>query len=182
MSLIYHGNGDAAVIQRHIDIKPGGPYNFHIISGEKEGKVFQRENKEKEKTDQEKEPIPSTSRLGPTFNLKGEISAKEDLIINGFFQGKIDLGNNNFILEQTGKLKADIHARNVTILGKMEGNIYASGKVFISKEAQMTGDISAFRISIMDGAQFKGSVKMSSSSRTLEPSMNLGVYPEKDRE
>lgn len=136
--------------------------------------VPKRQENKKKDNEKKDETLQKVSRLGPTFSLKGEISGDEDLIIDGFFQGKINLGSHNIVLERTGKLQADIHARNVTILGKMEGNIYASGKVFISKEAQMTGDISAFRISIMDGAQFKGSVKMSSST----PKRELPAQPE----
>jgi len=89
------------------------------------------------------------------------------LLIGGRFQGKIDLGNNNLIVERGGKIEADIHAKNITIHGDVKGNVYASGKVFISKEAQMIGDISAPRISIMDGAQFKGSIKMTSSEKKI---------------
>lgn len=100
------------------------------------------------------------SRLGPTLNIKGELSSNEDLIIEGQFQGKLDLKNHNLLVEQAGKVDADIHARNITIKGKVKGNIFASGKVYIQKEGQMIGDVSTSRISILDGAQFKGSVKM----------------------
>ena len=110
-----------------------------------------------------KEPHSSASRLGPTAKLNGEWVCDEDVVIAGHFQGKIDVGSHNFVLERTGKLEADVHARDITIRGKAEGNIYASGKVFISREARMIGNISAFRIAIMEGAQFKGSVKMRSS-------------------
>lgn len=100
------------------------------------------------------------SRLGPTLNIKGELSSNEDLIIEGQFQGKLDLKNHNLSVEHAGKVNADIHAGNITIKGKVKGNIFASGKVYIQKEGQMIGDVSASRISILDGAQFKGSVKM----------------------
>lgn len=103
------------------------------------------------------------SRLGPTLNIKGELSSNEDLIIEGQFQGKLDLKNHNLLVEQAGKVDADIHARNITIKGKVKGNIFASGKVYIQKEGQMIGDVSTSRISILDGAQFKGSVKMISA-------------------
>ncbi|MFQ6109364.1 MAG: polymer-forming cytoskeletal protein [Candidatus Aminicenantales bacterium] len=120
-------------------------------------------NKEKRIQNSGKESSLNVSRLGPSFFFSGKISGDEDLVIDGSFKGKIDLKNHNLLLKQSGKIEADIHARNVTILGQMKGNINASGKVFISKEAQMTGDISAFRISIAEGAQFKGSIKMSTS-------------------
>lgn len=137
--------------------------------------MLKRQENEKKDVEKKDETLQKVSRLGPSFSLKGEISGDEDLVIDGFFQGNIDLGHHNLLLERTGRIEADVHARNVTILGKMKGNIHASGKVFISKEAQMTGDISAFRISIMDGAQFKGSVKMSSST----PKRELPAQPEK---
>ena len=102
----------------------------------------------------------NVSRFGSTFALRGTLTAKENLIIEGRFQGKIDLGKYNLIVGRGAKIKADIHAKNVTILGNLNGNIFATGKVYISENGQVEGDISAFRISIMDGAQFKGSIKM----------------------
>lgn len=100
------------------------------------------------------------ARLGPSLFLKGEISGEEDLVIEGQVQGKIDLRNHNLIIEKEAKVEAEIRARNITIKGEVSGNIYASERVFISTEGQMKGDICASRISIMDGAHFKGSIKM----------------------
>lgn len=129
---------------------------------------MRRKGKEKEKKNKQNEnQIQNLSRIGSSFSLKGELSGYEDLVIGGRFQGKIDLGKNNITVEREGKIEAEIHAKNITIHGKLKGNVYASGKVFISKDAQMIGDISAPRISINDGAQFKGSVKMTSSEKKL---------------
>jgi len=122
------------------------------------------EDKNKDKQNIVEQSINANiSRLGPTLNIKGELSCNEDLIIEGQFQGKLDLKNHNLSVEQAGKVDADIHASNITIKGKVKGNIFASGKVYIQKEGQMIGDVSASRISILDGAQFKGSVKMVSA-------------------
>ena len=120
------------------------------------------EEKEEEKKDIASEKVaPRTiARFGPSFRLKGEISGDEDLIIEGKFRGKINLNNHSLLVAQTGKIKADIRAKNVTVKGSVEGNIYASGKVFISKEGDVKGDIASPKISIMEGAGFKGSVKM----------------------
>ncbi len=108
---------------------------------------------------------PNVSTIGPTFSFNGEISANEDLTINGSVTGKIDLRDHNLIVGKGGRINADIQAKDVHIHGRMKGNISASGKVNIAKEARVVGDISAFRISIMDGAQFKGSVKMMTSTQ-----------------
>ena len=122
------------------------------------------EDKNKDKQNIVEQSINANiSRLGPTLNIKGELSCNEDLIIEGQFQGKLDLKNHNLSVEHAGKVNADIHAGNITIKGKVKGNIFASGKVHIQKEGQMIGDVSASRISILDGAQFKGSVKMVSA-------------------
>ncbi len=119
------------------------------------------EKEEEDKTiTPEKAPPRNTARFGSSFRLKGEMSGDEDLIIEGRFRGKIDLKNHSLLVEQTGKIKAEIRAKNVTIKGSIEGNIYASGKVFISKDGNVKGDIISPKISIMEGAGFKGSVKM----------------------
>ena len=112
------------------------------------------------KNDQESKYPEKTSRVGASLSFNGELSGQEDIVIEGQFQGKIDMKNHNLKVEQGGKVKANIQVKNITIIGEVDGNIYASGKVFISKEGQLKGDIFAPRISIADGAQFKGSVKM----------------------
>ncbi len=101
-----------------------------------------------------------TSIIGPNLTIKGDISGSEDLIIQGKIQGNVHLKNYNITVEEKGSITADIWIKNITIKGSVEGNIQASGKVLIESKGHMTGDISASRISIMEGAQFKGSVKI----------------------
>jgi len=112
------------------------------------------------RNNQESQDPEKISRVGASLSLNGELHGQEDIVIEGQFQGKIDLKNHNLKVEQGGKVKANIQVKNITISGEVDGNIYASGKVYISKEGQLRGDIFAPRISIADGAQFKGSVKM----------------------
>jgi cytoskeletal protein CcmA (bactofilin family) len=103
---------------------------------------------------------PNTSYLGPNIRFEGELSGQEDLIIRGHVKGKIQLNQNNLIIEENGNIQAEIQAGKVTIRGKIKGNILATEKVTITKDGSMTGEITSPRISIEDGAQFKGSVKM----------------------
>ena len=105
----------------------------------------------------------SQSKIGPGININGEISGKEDLLIEGRCQGKITLLESTLTVEQGARIHAEIQARNITIKGSVQGNISASGRVLIQKDAQLDGDITAARISIEDGAQFKGTVKMNTS-------------------
>jgi cytoskeletal protein CcmA (bactofilin family) len=108
----------------------------------------------------ENRSMPQTSRLGATAKLKGEWVCDEDVIIHGRFQGKIDTGVHDIRIEKEATVRADIQGKNITILGKITGNITASGKILVGKEAHITGDLSAAQIAIKDGAKFKGSVKM----------------------
>ena len=147
--------------------------------------VEEREEEDK-KIMVEKAPPRNTARFGSSFRLKGEMSGDEDLIIGGRFRGKINLKNHSLLVEQTGKIKADIRAKNVTIKGSIEGNIYASGKVFISKDGDVKGNITSPKISIMEGAGFKGSVKMEMEEGIKQLSLlerNAVTFPlEKDAE
>jgi cytoskeletal protein CcmA (bactofilin family) len=101
-----------------------------------------------------------TAILGTTLDVKARLFGDEDLIIKGKFRGKIDLKNNDLTVENSAVIDAEIKVRNITIRGCVKGNITASGKVYIEKEGQMDGDIAAARISIVEGAQFMGSMKM----------------------
>jgi len=124
----------------------------------------------KEKGTPEEVILRSVARFGPSLFLKGELSGSEDVVIEGHFEGKIDLKNSNILVGETGKIKADIWANNITIKGSVEGNIQASNKVFISDNGQLKGDINAPTISIMDGARFRGSVKMGKEVKQISPS------------
>lgn len=118
-------------------------------------------NKNKDSQPPSEKPMSKkTALLGVTIDIKAELTGEEDLVIEGKFQGRIDLKNNDLTVESKADVDAEIQARNITIRGRVKGNIHASGKVFIEKEGQMVGDIAAARISIVEGAQFKGSMKM----------------------
>jgi len=111
--------------------------------------------------------LQNIALFGDSLFFKGELSGKENIIIRGQFSGKIDMKNHDIIIDKGGNVEAEIQAKNIIIRGIVRGNICASGKVFIEKDAKMIGDISASRISMMDGAQFKGSVKMVSNIQPL---------------
>jgi cytoskeletal protein CcmA (bactofilin family) len=138
-----------------VDIAVTRPYNFSS----------QTISKEKPMTFEEKNnPPPAdldrTARLGPTLAFQGELTGQEDLVLQGKFQGKLNLPGSNLLVAEQGKIEAEIRIKNVTIRGEVAGNIHASGRVVIEKTGRMKGDLDASRISIEDGAQFKGTVKI----------------------
>jgi cytoskeletal protein CcmA (bactofilin family) len=106
-------------------------------------------------------PAPQTaSSLGATFTCTGQIVGQEDLVIHGTFKGIIRIKNHGLTIARSARVEADIVAGDVTLAGDLTGNIRSSGTVFVSAEAKMRGDISAAKVSIQDGAQFRGSIKM----------------------
>ncbi len=108
--------------------------------------------------------ISQYAKIGKTLDIEGEITGKEHLRIEGRFQGKISLDQYNVFIEHNAFVNAEIHAQNVQIRGRVEGNVFAAEKVHIEKDGHMYGDIYASRISIDDGALFKGSVKIDTSN------------------
>ncbi len=101
------------------------------------------------------------AHLGKSVTIKGEVSGSEDLYIDGNVEGAIDLKGNRFTLGPNGRVKAHINARSAVIHGKLEGNITATDRVDLKQSAVVTGDIVTQRISIDEGAFFKGGVDIS---------------------
>jgi cytoskeletal protein CcmA (bactofilin family) len=108
----------------------------------------------------EEKSLSRSSRLGSTAKLKGEWTCDEDVIIEGQIQGKVDSGDHDLRIEKGAKVQADIRGKNITILGKVTGNVTASTKILVGSEAKMSGDLTAPQIAIKEGAKFKGAVKM----------------------
>ncbi len=99
------------------------------------------------------------SVLGPTLVFKGELSAGEDLLIQGRVEGKIN-HNRNLTIGEQGTVKADIRARNITIEGTVQGDLYATESVVVRATGKVRGNIYAPRVGLIEGAKFKGSIDM----------------------
>jgi len=122
--------------------------------------------------DNQKPPETSTGQqahLGKSVIIKGEVSGSEDLYLDGQVEGAIDLKGNRLTLGPNGRVKANISARSAVIHCKLEGNISASDRVDLKQSAIVTGDIVTQRISIDEGAFFKGGVDISRGTGQPEP-------------
>lgn len=100
------------------------------------------------------------ANIGQSLFIKGEVSGSEDLTVDGRVEGRIDLKDHNLTIGPNGKVHADVHAKNITIVGEVTGNVVADEKVDLTDSGRLVGDIRAPRIAVSDGAQFKGSVDM----------------------
>ena len=98
--------------------------------------------------------------IGKSVVIKGELSGSEDLTIEGQVEGNIELRQNVLTIGANGKIKAQVFAKSVIILGEVTGNVTASEKVDIRDNGSVDGDIAAPRVAIAEGAHFRGSIDM----------------------
>jgi cytoskeletal protein CcmA (bactofilin family) len=98
--------------------------------------------------------------IGRSIKINGDLRGDEDLRIEGDVSGTVQLKNSSLTIGKEGKIKADVYAKSVGVDGTMEGDIYASERVTIRANARVIGNITTPRISIEDGAKFKGSIEM----------------------
>jgi cytoskeletal protein CcmA (bactofilin family) len=96
--------------------------------------------------------------IGKSLVIKGEVSGSESLYIDGRVEGSISLSGNRVTVGRNGVVAANISAREIVVLGKVRGNLTASDRVDIRSDGSLTGDVVAARISIEDGAFFKGGI------------------------
>ena len=103
-------------------------------------------------------PVGGTAHIGRSVLIKGELSGSEDLYVDGTVEGNIELPGSNLVVGPNGRVRAGIRARGVIIEGKVDGDIEASERVELRKSAVLMGSIVTQRVSIEDGAFFKGGV------------------------
>jgi cytoskeletal protein CcmA (bactofilin family) len=98
--------------------------------------------------------------IGPSIHIDGDLRGEEDLIIEGEVSGTVQLKSNSLTIGPQGKVRADVYAHSVYVDGYLEGDLFGSERVSIRKSAQVRGNITSPRVSLEDGAKFKGSIEM----------------------
>ncbi len=106
--------------------------------------------------------------LGANLVVKGDISGSEDLQIGGTVEGSISLQGQKLTIGPTAKLNSEVHAREVVVYGSVEGNLNARDRVEIKKDGSVMGDITTVRISIEDGAYFKGRIEIDRANQPAD--------------
>jgi cytoskeletal protein CcmA (bactofilin family) len=115
--------------------------------------------------------------LGKGLIIKGDITGSESLFIDGKIEGSISLPGNRVTVGRNGQVASTITAREIVILGKVRGNIAASDRVDIRAEGALTGDVTAARISIEDGAFFKGGIDIRKTDANAKPAAPVAATP-----
>ena len=127
----------------------------------------------------EQQPIRSknVSVIGPTLVFKGELSADEDLVIDGKIEGTIAHHKKNLTIGKEGRVTADIHASSVLVEGELNGDIHSDGLVSLANSARVIGDIYCNRLVTEEGARFNGKIEMA-----IPTSLKVAPKPEEVEE
>jgi cytoskeletal protein CcmA (bactofilin family) len=111
------------------------------------------------------------SIIGEQISIEGTIRGKGDLVIEGSVKGSIEVAAHHLTIGPTGQVESEIHAADVTISGKLKGNVTAQGKVEITREADFNGEIKARSISVEDGAHLKAAIELTQEPK--KPSASI---------
>jgi cytoskeletal protein CcmA (bactofilin family) len=110
-----------------------------------------------------------SARIGKTVVIRGEIKGGEDLTIDGRVEGTIQLTDNRLTIGPNADVQADLSAKDVLVMGKVKGNVAATGRVELRSGCLLEGDVKAMRLAIEDNAVLRGKVDLTQgSSRPME--------------
>ena len=103
------------------------------------------------------------TRIGSSLEINGEVKGHESVVVEGRIKGSVTLPSGTLTIVRGAKAQAEIKVKELVVRGDLEGNVTAGDRVQLTETAQMTGDITAARVSITSGARFKGKIKITKS-------------------
>ena len=115
------------------------------------------------RTEEARTPMRDMVNIGKSVVIKGELNGSEDLTVEGNVEGRVELRDHILTIGPNGRIKAEVFAKAVIVLGEITGNVTASEKVDIRDKGSVDGDIISPRVAIAEGAHFRGSVDMQRS-------------------
>jgi cytoskeletal protein CcmA (bactofilin family) len=121
-----------------------------------------------------------TATIGPSIQLDGDLRGQEDLYVEGEVNGTIHLRNNTLTVGAQGKVKANVFANEVIVEGYVEGDVYGAERVVVRKSAEIRGNVTSPRVSLEEGARFKGSIEMDSEAVERQLGKTRGASPAGD--
>src|SRR5271169_6189087 len=110
----------------------------------------------------------TTATIGKSVQIRGEVKGSEDLLVDGLVEGTITLSDSRLTIGANARVQANVSARDVVILGSLNGNISAAGRVELRAGCRVTGDLKAARLAIEENAIFSGKVDLVQSSGSAE--------------
>lgn len=109
-------------------------------------------------------PGEATATIGKSVQIRGEVKGNEELIVEGLIEGTITLTEHRLTIGANARVTANVTAKDVVVLGSLQGDILAAGRVELRAGSRVTGDIRAARLSVEDNAIFSGKVELDGSA------------------
>lgn len=116
----------------------------------------------------------NTMAIGASIHIKGDVTGDEDLIIQGHVDGTINLKGHNVIISKSAKVNANIEAKEIIVEGELAGDMNGAEKVIIRETGNVYGNIISPRVTLEDGAMFKGSIEMEPPQAKMAHNKNTG--------
>src|SRR5215813_1866626 len=114
-------------------------------------------------------PMMEQATIGRTLVIKGEVSGAESLFIDGRVEGTINLPDNRVTIGRNGNVAANVNAKEVVIMGKVQGNVECTDRLDLRSDGSLTGDVITHRISVEEGAVLKGGVEVRTPEKKAQP-------------
>ncbi len=108
------------------------------------------------------------ANIGKAISIRGDLTGNEDMVIEGQVEGKVDLPNNQLTIGADGKVKAEIHAKGIVIIGHVVGNVIGLERVEIQATGRVEGDVTAPKLVVAEGAQLNGAIQMGQKGNRTE--------------
>ncbi len=108
------------------------------------------------------------ANIGKAISIRGDLTGNEDMVIEGRVEGKVDLPNNQLTIGANGKVKAEIHAKGIVIVGHVIGNVIGLERVEIQATGRVEGDVTAPKLIVAEGAQLNGAIQMGQKGNRTE--------------
>lgn len=114
-------------------------------------------------------PTMEQATIGKTLVIKGEVSGSEALFVDGRIEGSVSFPDSRVTIGRNGNVAASVHAKELVIMGKVEGNVECSDRLDIRAEGSLTGDVITQRISVEEGAIMKGGIEVRTPEKKAQP-------------
>src|SRR5665213_1309944 len=120
-------------------------------------------------------PSEGSTVIGKSVTIRGELSGREDLFMDGTIEGTITLSESRLTIGPNARVQADLDARDVVIYGRVDGKVHAAGRIELRDSAVVRGDIVAERLSIEENASMKGRVELSDVAARATSAQRTGT-------
>ena len=110
--------------------------------------------------------VPSVAVIGTSITIRGDVSSAESLVVLGIIEGSLDMREHDLIVGESGQVLANVAAREIRVEGLVNGDLFGTQKVTVAKDGHVAGNIVSPRVTLEDGAVFKGSIDMSPAQQT----------------